>query len=58
MKEFLKALRAGKKGQEAIDVLFGGKSYEEMQEAISKGWRRKGIKIEFKKSTGSSASGG
>jgi hypothetical protein len=58
MKEFLKALRAGKSGQDAIDVLLGGRSYEEMEEAISKGWRRKGVKIEFRKSTGSSASGG
>ena len=58
MKQFLKALRDGKKGQEAIDVLLGGRSYQEMEEAISKGWRRKGVKIEFQKSTGGSASGG
>jgi hypothetical protein len=47
MKEFLKALRSGKEGQEALDVLLGGRSYKEMEEAISKGWRRKGVKIEF-----------
>ncbi len=57
MKDFLKALRDGKKGQEAIDVLLGGRSYAQMEEAISKGWRRKGVKIEFQKTTGSSASG-
>lgn len=54
IKAFLKALRDGKQGQEAVDVLLGGRSYEEMEEAISKGWRRKGINIEFQKSTGSS----
>jgi hypothetical protein len=58
MKAFLKALREGKKGQEAIDVLLNGRSYEEMEEAISRGWRRKGVKIEFRKSTGSFASDG
>lgn len=58
MKAFLKALRDGKQGQEAIDVLLDGRSYEEMEEAISKGWKRKGVKIRFRKSTGSSASGG
>lgn len=55
MKEFLKALRTGKKGQEAIDVLLGGRSYAEMEEAVSKGWRRKGVKIEFSKTGGSSS---
>jgi hypothetical protein len=29
-----------------------------MEQAVSKGWRRKGVKIEFLKSTGGSASGG
>lgn len=47
MKLFLKALRDGKKGQEAINILLDGRSYEDMQDAISKAWRRKGIKIEF-----------
>jgi hypothetical protein len=56
MKEFLKALRAGKTGQDAIDVLLDGRSYAEMEEAISKGWRRKGVKIEFRKSSGSNES--
>jgi hypothetical protein len=57
MKDFLKALRAGKKGQEAIDALLGGRSYAEMEEAVSKGWRRKGVKIEFRKSNSSGNNG-
>jgi hypothetical protein len=47
MKAFLKALRDGKQGQEAIDVLLDGRSYAEMEDAISKGWRRKGVRIGF-----------
>jgi len=49
MKEFLKALRDGKNGQEALDVLLAGRSYAEMEEAITKGWKRKGVKIQFRK---------
>lgn len=46
-KKFLQALRDGKTGQDAIDVLLDGRSYEEMQEAISKGWKRKRVEIEW-----------
>ena len=46
-KKFLQALRAGKSGQEAIDVLLDGRSYEEMQDAISKAWKRKRVEIEW-----------
>lgn len=46
-KKFLQALRAGKTGQEAVDVLLDGRSYQEMQEAISKGWKRKRVEIEW-----------
>lgn len=47
MKKFLMALRAGKSGQAAVDVLLDGRSYKEMEEAISKGWRKKRVEIEF-----------
>ena len=46
-KKFLQALRDGKSGQDAIDILLDGRSYEEMQEAISKGWKRKRVDIEW-----------
>lgn len=47
IKQFLKALRAGDEGQDALDVLMDGRDYAEMEEAITKGWKRKGIDIEF-----------
>jgi hypothetical protein len=47
IKEFLKALRAGKRGEQALEVLMAGMTYEEMEAAITKGWRSKGIRIEF-----------
>jgi hypothetical protein len=47
MKEFLKALRTGEESQDALDVLMAGRDYAEMEEAIAKGWKRKGIDIEF-----------
>lgn len=46
-KTFLKALRAGKTGQDALDTLMDGRSYKEMEEQISKAWKRKGIEIKF-----------
>jgi len=54
-KKFLQALRDGKRGQQAIDVLLDGRSYEEMEEAISKGWKRKRVEIEFGDSSMSEA---
>lgn len=47
MKEFLKALRAGKKGQDAIDVLLDGRSYDQLQDDVAKGWKSKRITIQF-----------
>lgn len=46
-KSFLKALRAGEKGQDALDVLMDGRSFEELEDEISKAWKRKGVEIEF-----------
>jgi len=51
VKEFLKALRAGKTREDALKVLLDGRTYEEMEEAISKGWKRKGVEIKFGKSS-------
>jgi hypothetical protein len=47
IKKFLKALRAGKKGQEAIDVLLDGRSYKEMEAEIVKAYSRKGVDFIF-----------
>lgn len=46
-KTFLKALRAGKTGQDALDVLMNGRSFDELEDQISKAWKRKDIEIEF-----------
>lgn len=47
---FLKALKEGKKGQDAIDVLLNGRTYAELQEQVSKKWKSKGVKINFRSS--------
>lgn len=44
---FLKALREGKTGEDALAVLRQGRSFDEMADDISSGWRSKGVKIEF-----------
>lgn len=47
-KDFVKALQAGKSGEEARKVLLNGRSYEELESEVSKVFRGKGIKIDFK----------
>ena len=44
---FLKALREGKEGEEALEVLLQGRSWSEMEEQISAGWRGRGLRIRF-----------
>lgn len=53
LKAFLGALRDGKTGKDALEVLRDGRSYAELEKEIAKGWKRKGIDIEFA-ATGSS----
>lgn len=48
---FLEALREGKKGEEALEALLQGRSYNELANDISKGWKSRGIKIEFAESS-------
>ncbi len=47
IKNFLKALKAGKKQDEAFDVLLDGRTWDELEEDITKGWRSKGVKINW-----------
>lgn len=49
MKNFLAALREGKSGEEAIEKLLDGRSYEELEEEFRKAWSRRGIKFNFGK---------
>lgn len=45
IKSFLKALRDGKTGEDAIAVLLDGRSYEQVGEEIGKAWGRRGINL-------------
>jgi hypothetical protein len=50
LKAFLKALREGKEGEEALAVLRDGRSFEQMEQDIIKGWGRKGVTFTFAES--------
>lgn len=44
---FMKGLRAGKHGQDALDILLDGRTYEELELDIYKAWRSRGVKLYF-----------
>jgi len=44
---FLKALKEGKRGEKALEVLLNGRSWDEMEAQITKAWRSRGVKITF-----------
>ncbi len=45
--QFLKALKAGKQGDEALSALLNGRTWDELSDQISKSWRSKGVKLLF-----------
>jgi len=47
IKAFLKGLRAGKKGDEALAILLDGRTFEELEKDIIKGWKSKGVDFTF-----------
>jgi hypothetical protein len=47
IKSFLKALRDGKTGGDAVAVLLDGRSYEQLEKEITKAWSRRGIDLTF-----------
>jgi hypothetical protein len=47
IKAFLKALHDGKQGEDALNFLLDGRTFEKLQEDITKGWSRKGIDFTF-----------
>ena len=47
IKKFLKALRDGKEGEEALQVLLEGRTFEELQADFTKAWSRKGVDFSF-----------
>lgn len=48
IKNFLRALKEGKKTPEIFELLLAGRSWDEMEAAISQAWRSRGIKITFR----------
>lgn len=47
IKKFLKALNAGKQGEEALEVLLDGQTWLELEEDIKKAYSRKGVDFTF-----------
>ena len=46
--KFMRALKGGKKGENAIKYLLAGRNYDQLEKAISKAWKVRGITITFK----------
>ncbi len=49
IKAFLKALQEGKDGEESLDLLLDGRTFEKLQEDLTKAWSRKGVDFKFGK---------
>ncbi len=47
IKKFLQALRDKKEGDEALAVLLDGRTFEQLEQDISKAWGRKGVDFTF-----------
>jgi len=47
VKAFLKALRDGKTGEDAIAVLLDGRSFDQLAKEITKAWKHRGIDLVF-----------
>ena len=48
VKDFLKALRAGKTGEDALAVLLDGRTFDQLASEITKAWKRRGIELAFR----------
>lgn len=48
IKAFLKALKEDRKPPEVFEPLLAGRSWDEMEAAITQGWRSRGVKINFR----------
>ncbi|MEO5714998.1 MAG: hypothetical protein ABIT37_16085 [Luteolibacter sp.] len=49
MKTYLKALTDGKDAEKSLDLLLDGRTYEELEKAITKAWSSKGVDFTFAK---------
>jgi hypothetical protein len=48
VKAFLKAMKEGKTPPEVYEPLLAGRSWDEMEAAITQGWRSRGVRINFR----------
>ncbi|MEM7602447.1 MAG: SHD1 domain-containing protein [Verrucomicrobiota bacterium] len=48
IKNFLKGLKDGAEGDAMYEPLLAGRTWEEMEDAVTKGWRSRGVRIEFR----------
>lgn len=44
---FCKALKGGKKGEEALEALLAGRTWKELEKSISDSWRSRGVRFNF-----------
>ncbi|NJM36554.1 MAG: hypothetical protein HC845_01025 [Akkermansiaceae bacterium] len=49
IKAYLKALHEGKDAEKSLEILLDGRTFEKLQEDLSKAWRSKGIEFTFGK---------
>ncbi len=45
---FMKAMREGKEGEELLSVLLAGRTWDQLAEQVSKGWRKYGLKLSIR----------
>jgi hypothetical protein len=45
---FFMALKEGKSGEDALNILLNGRSWDEMEKQITKAWRSRGVRITFR----------
>ena len=44
---FMKALKNGEKGEQALEKLLNGRTYDELEKDISNAWKTVGVTINF-----------
>lgn len=47
LKNFLRALKAGKTGDAALEALLAGRTFKELEADVAKGWSKRGLKLDF-----------
>ena len=47
LKNFLRAMKEGKKGDKILEVLLAGRTFKELEKEVRKAWRSRGVKLNF-----------